>query len=807
MLVSLDWIKDFVKIPELSPEELGFKFTMATAEVEEVKVEGAFWKIIKIAEITHVERHPNAEKLNLVSFKLSDSESFQVVCGAANVRIGLRVAFAPIGTTLPIGFTLEPKKIRGILSEGMLCSKEELGLEDSSEGIWELPHDTVLGMSLKDYLGVRSDVILDIDNKSLTHRPDLWGHYGLAREFATIFEQPLQNRFDKSWYEIIEASFSKDQSPITPQVDGSSSSLGYWGISLDGIEVKASPDWLQNRLLAVGLRPINNIVDVSNYIMLELGMPMHIFDRDLIKDNVIHIHQVQKQQAFVTLDDEQRTLEIGDTVISDSEKPLVVAGIMGGLNSGVTEQSSKIFIEVANWKAASVRKTSTVLGLRTDSSMRYEKSLDSLLLKRTLYRAIELVNELCPDAVVVGKAEYDGPSLEAIESLTITSSFDKIKTVLGITIDNNKIEQILISLGFGVTIKESTIEVLVPSYRATKDVEFEADLIEEIGRIVGYDNIPISSPRLDIAPVKLSPAQSLQKRIKEFLVARKSCYEVISYPLIGSTLLEKAQWKGYDKLKLVNALTKDAEMMRPSLVPQMLNMVATNQKNFDQFRIFELGRVYLPNEKEFSVEQTHLAIAYFSKSETPFMSLQDSCFELIQRLNLPADICDKHPKFKSTVVAEEWRGIHPYEYQNIRLMGRMEGAIFSIHPLLLKQFKIKGNVSIAILNLGNVEDKKIKLKADYKPLPKFPGSVFDWTVVKKNNQEFGDIFKGTNKVKIKELVSLKIADVFIYDDETSYITLSASFLDAEKTLKGDFLAEAQDKLVAATTKAGFPLKS
>lgn len=806
MLVSLDWIKDFVKIPEMSPKDLGIKFTMATAEVEDVKVDGDYWEIIKVAEITHIERHPNAEKLNLVSFKLSDTDSFRVVCGAANVRLGLRVAFAPIGTTLPVGFTLEPKKIRGILSEGMLCSKEELGLEESSEGIWELPADAALGMSLKDYLGVRSDIILDIDNKSLTHRPDLWGHFGMAREFATIFKESLSNRFDEKWHSDIEKLFSSVPSPVIPNVDIDSASLGYWGISLDGIKVEASPEWMQSRLNAVGLRPINNIVDIGNYVMLELGMPMHIFDRELIKDNQINIKLLRDTEEFVTLDEEKRTLEAGDTTISDSEKSLVIGGIMGGLNSGVSEKTNKIFIEVANWKAAEIRNTSTRLGLRTDSSMRYEKSLDSLLLKRTLYRAVELVRELCPDAKVIGKAEYDGPELKDIKPLHINSSYSKIKTVLGIEVEDSYISGVLSSLGFEVANKGDLIQVRVPSFRATKDIEYEADLIEEVGRMFGYDNIPVSSPRLDIAPVKLSPAQSMHKRLKEFLSTRKNCYEVISYPLIGNALLKKAHWASNEKLKLVNALSKDAEAMRPSLVPQFLSMVSTNQKNYESFKIFELGRAYGPDDKEFSKEQTHLAVAFYSKESSPFVSLIDTCRELIRHLNLPADICDKHPKFKASVVSEEWIGLHPYEYQNIRIMGRMEGAIFSVHPLLLKQFKIKGNVSVAVINLAGVEDKGIKAKCSYKPLPRFPGSTFDWTVVKTADQAYGDIFKALSKVKIKEMTEVKIVDEFEHDEVTSYITLSATFLDPEKTLDGEFLAQSQEKLINKVAGAGFPLK-
>ncbi len=804
MLVSLDWISDFVKLPELSAKELGLKFTMATAEVEEVKVEGEFWKKIRIGEITHIERHPNAEKLNLVSFKLGDNEEFRVVCGASNVRVGLRVAFAPIGTTLPVGFTLEPKKIRGVLSEGMLCSQEELGLAESSAGIWELPADAPLGVTLAEYLDMPADIILDIDNKSLTHRPDLWGHWGMAREFATIFSTPLEDRFNQQWMEKLEQSFTEEKSPIIPEVDSDSASLGYWGISLDGIEVKESPNWLKRRLNAVGLRPINNIVDVSNYVMLELGIPMHIFDRQKIAEQKLHIHRLKEDVEFTTLDEQVRQLKAGDTVIADAKEPLVIAGIMGGLSSGVTESTTQIFIEVANWKAAEIRKVSTRLGLRTDSSMRYEKALDSQLLKRTLLRAVELVKELSPAARIVGKAEYAGPSLE-YRPLVIRTSYAKINSVLGLEIDQSRINTIFNTLGFVTEQQGEGLVITVPSYRATKDIEYEADLIEEIGRIVGYDNIPVSAPKLTIAPVQVSSAKQLHNRLRNFLIMRERFYETMSYPLIGRELYSKAKWPYQDDLQVVNALSKDADTMRSSLVPQLLSMVAQNQKNFKEFSIFELGRVYIPSDKEFAKEHSHIGLVCYSKEQETFLKLQDTCLAMFRHANLPADLCDKHPKFLSTVVDEKWEGLHPFEFQNIRLMGKMEGAIFSIHPQLLRSLKIKGNVTIAILNLSQVEQRKIKDKITYKPLPKFPGSTFDWTVVKRDEQRFGDLINPLRKIKIKELQRVEVVDQFKSGDVT-YVTLSASFLDPEKTLSGDFLLEAKEKLIDCCKKAGFELK-
>ena len=405
MLISLNWIKDFVEIPEMPPKELGSLFTLATAEVEDVIVKGAALKPILCVEIKSFKPHPDSDKLNLVTFDYGKGQLKEVVCGAPNVKVGLHVPYAPIGTTLPNGMTLEPKKIRGILSDGMLCSETELGLGEGKGGLMELGTDAIPGTPLPDYLKIESDIILDVDNKSLTHRPDLWGYLGLAREFAANHKKPLKNRFNSEWEKKIEGNFNKAMSPIKVEVSQDSSCLAYYGLSLDIPTMGQTPAWMKNRLESVGLRSINLIVDISNYAMVELGMPNHIFDRTKINGGKVSIRRAGHEMKFKTLDDQDRDLIASDTVIFDSERPLVLAGLMGGLESGVVPETTKIFLEVANWEAPEVRKTSVRLGLRTDSSQRYEKTLDSNMCYRTLLRLVELISELCPGSTTVGMPE------------------------------------------------------------------------------------------------------------------------------------------------------------------------------------------------------------------------------------------------------------------------------------------------------------------------------------------------------------------------------------------------------------------
>jgi phenylalanyl-tRNA synthetase beta chain len=751
MLISQGWIKDFVDLPEIAPDDLANDLTMATAEVEDVKTTGEYLKKVQIAQIKSFKKHPEADKLNLVTFDIG-KETREVVCGAPNVREGLKVPYAPIGTTLPIGFTLEPKKIRGILSDGMLCSETELGLGDGSSGLMELPEDANIGQTFEDYLNKTSDTVIDIDNKSLTHRPDLWGHYGFAREFAAIYGKKLKNPYDDSWAKNIEKNFSKDKAPVNVKVEKDCAGLAYWGLTIEGVTVETSPQWMQARLEACGLRPINSIVDISNYVMLELGMPNHIFDRSLISGDTVHIKKLGKSEVFQTLDEIDRDLIDSDTVICDKDKPLVIAGIMGGANSGVNEKTNTVFLEVANWKAAQVRSTSTRLGLRTDSSQRYEKTLDSTLCYRTLLRLVDLIKEHNPEAKVMGAPVYDGDNLDNIERLTIITSAQRITKVLGKEIDEKKIIEIFESLDFKVSASSGNLKVELPTYRTTKDIDCEADLIEEIGRIIGYDNIEETAPAGIVKPVRLSLGKIFQRNIQDFCSQNLQALEVMTYPMVGEKILAKANWGQLNKeLQLINALSVENDRMRPSLIPTFLEAVALNQKNFENFKLFELGRSYLPSEKDFRVERNQVIIGYYHKKENQFVSLINGVQRLLNKLNLPYDLMSESGKFKNDLIPRDWSGAHPNEYLNIRIMGKFHGALTSVHPLLLRKFKIKGNLSLAIIDFEDFINRPLKEKTKYNPLAKFPSATFDCTVVANKDVFAADTLKLLKKVKLKQL--------------------------------------------------------
>ncbi len=806
MNISINWIKDYVDLPEdITLQELGTRFTLATCEVEEVQTTGEHLKAVKVVEITGIEKHPDADRLNLVTFNTGDGEE-RVVCGASHVEVGKKVPFACIGTTLPGGFTLVPKKIRGVASEGMLCAEDELGLGEAHEGLMLLADDAVVGMSLAEHLGVACDIVFDIDNKSITHRPDLWGHYGMAREFAAVFGKPLKDVFSEEWKKSLRALYTEDKPPVTITVDKDSSCLGFTGISMDKVTVKPSPQWMQDRLITCGMRPINNIVDISNYVMLETGMPNHIYDRDTVKGGEIIVRRMGENGVFVTLDGQERSMIASDTMVCDKDRVSGIGGIMGGLDSSVKDSTNRIFLEAANWRDSEIRKTSVRLGLRTDASQRYEKSLDTNLLEQTILRLVELVKESCPEAVVVGFMQE--VALKPTPELKITCSAAKISRVLGTYVSSERIVEILKSLDFKVGVDGDNLTVDVPSYRATKDIEFEADIIEEIGRIIGFDNITPVSPINLAKTTRLSEAKQMQRKIQDYMVFHGQALEVMTYPMIGEKLLDQASWPvRNEKLTLVNALAPELSRMRPSMVPTLLEKTAQNQKNLSSFRFFELGRSYESIDgEEYSKDRYQLGVIFFDKGESPFSALLNVVKPLMSFLNLNAQFEPANEKYPNPIMPKEWPGVHPHEYLNIRVMGKNCGIVNTVHPIITRQFKIKGNVALAILDITDFMDRDIKDKTKYTAPPKFPSSKFDCTVVTDAHTPVGDILKVMNKLKVKEAESVKILDVFNMSEEQKAVTVRTIFLDREKTLTSEVLREAEDNVVATLKKAGFPLK-
>jgi len=800
MHISLDWIQDFVKLPELSPKELGLKFTLTTAEVEDVIQRGAELSKVICVEIKSLKPHPESDKLNLVTFDLGEGKLKEVVCGAPNVAVGLKVPYAPTGVTLPNGMTLEPKKIRGILSDGMLCSEVELGLGEGKSGLMVLENVSP-GTPLTTYLGKKVETLLDVDNKSLTHRPDLWGHYGLAREFAASHKLAFKNPFNDQWVKKIESQFNSSTSPVKFEVDENSSCLAYYGLSLDIESMPETPALIKNRLESVGMRSINAVVDISNYVMVELGIPNHIFDRDKITGQ-LKIEKSHRSQRFKTLDDVERELIESDTIIRDEKSTLVLAGLMGGAHAGVSSETKKLFIEVANWEAPEVRKTSVRLGLRTDSSQRYEKTLDSNLCYRTLLRIVDLLNEHMKVKVIGAPQVYVNEAKRS-QKLSLKITQKELNTVIGMTLEKEMIQGIFERLDFEVKESSGEFEVIIPTYRTTKDIYCKADLVEEVGRMIGYDNITPVSPLLPVKPVRLSTAKVLHRKIQDFMVNNASSLQMMTYPLVGPDLLKKALWpKLNEELVLVNALSVEQDRMRPSLIPSALEMAAQNQKHFDEFSFFEIGRSYLGYENE----RSQLLVGKFSKKKSSFLEVENSVEKLLTSLSLPFQFTGASEKFKNEL-CHGWTGLHPHEYLNIQMMGKFTGMISTIHPMVLKNFKMKGFLTLAVIDITEFESRELKDKTKYHPISKFPESSCDFTVVVPSETPAASVLSSLSTLKLKELKSKSIVDVFQLNDSQKTVSLRTVFEDSEKTLEAQTIKDLESKIIQTLEKSGFPLKA
>ncbi len=806
MKLSINWLKEYLTLNDVESHDIANKLTLHTCEVEECIPVREFLTKIIIVQVIAVKEHPDSDRLNIVSFD-TGSATQEVVCGAPNVREGIKVPFASVGTTLPGGFTLSAKKIRGVLSQGMLCSQSELELGDDDDGLWELPADAVLGQMLGDYLQISNDSIIDINNKSLTHRPDLWGHYGMARELSCIYRTPLHALDTIAGNTLLQQS--QGAAPIDVVVEKDTACLHFLGVSIDSAFVTTSPAWMIERLESAGMRSVNNIVDVSNYVMLELGIPNHIYDRKNISGNIC-VKNAGEQLKFATLDATERLIQNDDTMIFDESGAIGVAGIMGGKASAVQDDSTEFFIEVANWTDYKIRRTATRLALRTEASQRYEKALDSHLCETTLSRILTLLKETCPNIKAVGGLV--GSNKETLpQPVFVDIRPDYIRKVLGADISDETMLETLQFLAFELAEKAqdatgmTSWKLQIPSFRATKDVAIEADIIEEIGRIYGYDNITAVSPVSDFRPVRLQTVSQMSREIRNFLVYNANSLEIMSYPLIGEPLLDNYAWdEKNENLRLANALNPETDRMRPSMIPSILQSVELNAKELEQFSLFEIGRIYNRSEGAPS-EAEHLVFAQYSQQETPFLTVLNQMEKLLKSLRVPFKAAKNFSD--NAFLPEAWQGLHPYEQSAFAIAGKLKSMVFSVHPSLLAQRKVKGYVTIGLLDLSGMNAKMSGVKPKYSKINRNPDAKFDCTVVLPSDGEAENLVLLLKKARIPFMQSVFVSDVYHDNHHQKSITLRSSLQAEDGTLNADELKKSEEMIMQTLIKQGHKVKS
>ncbi len=600
MKVSIRWLKEYVDL-SVPVGELCERLTMAGLEVGGVEVVGEDWDDILVGKIVDVNSHPNADRLRLVTVDLGKQNS-TVVCGAPNVEIGSKVAFARVGAHLIDGHSgemaqLKPAKIRGVVSEGMVCSEKELGISDSHEGIMILSAEATVGIPLSEYLG---DTMLDLD--ITPNRPDCLSVIGIAREIAALTGGKL-HIFEVSYQELgraidLDAAVEIVESDLCPR---------YCASLLDGIKVASSPQWMQQRLSACGMRPINNIVDVTNYVMLEYGQPLHAFDYNEIRGKKIIVRRAGNGEIITTLDGVERKLNSDVLVIADKERAVAVAGIMGGGDTEVTNSTTTVLIESANFNQAVIHRGSLGLGLGSEASLRFEKGLSRDLPMIALKRATQLLAEVAGGKVAKGIIDvYPGKKKMEPISLPVAD----IKRLLGMEMKAGEITKTLELLGFGCMQAKSDpqIKVDVPWWRT--DITCAADLVEEVARIIGYDKIPTTMLSSQLPRHEPAPMLSLRRQLRSILV---SCgfQEVLTYSLTSLEMLSRLSPElhliGPTPMKISNPMSREQEYLRTSLRAGVLSVLARNRRYQEGvIRLFEIGKVFLPREMDLPQEKEML---------------------------------------------------------------------------------------------------------------------------------------------------------------------------------------------------------
>ncbi len=786
MFLSMNWISDFVDFTGLDKVKLINQFSLSTAEVEnEIFFKGSDISGIVVAEIKSVLPHPESKKLHLLKVDTGKDELTDVVCGAPNVREGMKTAFAQVGAHIG-DIEITPRKLAGYTSNGMCCSEKEIGISDDNSGIMEIADDVANGTDLKDIYEI-DDIIFEVDNKSLTNRPDLWGHYGIAREFAALAGRPLKplDTADLAKYGNLPKVDMKIEDPLCQR---------YSCLQVENINRSVSPVNMRIRLFYCGMRAINFLADLTNYLMLEMGQPMHAFDSRKVEK--IRIKRFEKPFEFQTLDGVERHIDENTLMICNNNTPVAIAGIMGGLDSEIVDDTTTLTLESATFNAVSIRKSTVRLSHRTEASMRYEKCLDPEMTVSAIARFVKLLTDADSDVKVVSSLtdEY------AFKYETINLDFTKkfVDRYTGIEIDNDTIVETLTSLGFKVELNDDNFSVEVPSWRATKDITMKADIIEEITRIYGYDNFDVHTANAPLYPVRAHEEKTVEDKIKDILVKRFSMHELHSYVWAYYDEMKALGIEIEDNIKLVNSTNPNIETIRKSVIPTQLCQLKANTGYAPDFGVFEIGRVVNGvDSNNLCIESKKLAISLFSKTK----STEQLYFELRDMLAvITDDIKHKNLSYKAIEAAHSYQ--HPKNLNAIICDGIEIGEIGIVHPLVLKKLDKKANVVFAEIDIktfAEIESAGIA----YEEVSKYPEIEIDLSFI---SDKFEPIAKAIEQAKCSLIKKTKVVDTYT-DEKSKSITVRITFAHTERTLTREEVTKVTDKIIDTLKEEKIALRS
>jgi phenylalanyl-tRNA synthetase beta chain len=797
MNVSLNILKQFVNLSNISPEEIKDKLTAHTVEVEKIINPQERFNNVVVAKILEVSKHPQADKLQIALVDAGEKEPLKIVCGAPNIAVGQLVPLAKIGAVLGEGFEIKKAEIRGEESFGMLCAPDELGLGSDHSGIMILDEKAKIGQDFAKYLNL-DNIIFEVDNKSLSNRPDLWGHYGLARELSVLFNKKLNN-YEVKDIKIKKVKESKNKKNENISVDIKAKNLcrRYLALKVDNIKIEESPSWLKNELSALGINSINNIVDATNYVMIELGQPLHAFDAGDIKK--ISVRKADKGEKFITLDDKERILEDEDLMIGSDKESLAIAGVMGGKNSQINNATTDIIIESANFDAVSVRKTAQRLGIRSDAVMRFEKSLDPNNCDLAIKKMAELVKKLCPQANFNHEIVETGDFKN--EEQIISLDLNWAENIIGQKIEDKKVESILESLGLEIKDKKDFVwDVAIPSWRQ-KDLKIKQDLIEEIVRIYGYNNINISLPEGNILPPEKDPEMELIKKIKNILAYSFKMTEVYNYSFVSEEQLDKLDLDAKPYIKLLNPLSKQSSLLRQTLTTNLLSNIKTNQSKYDRVPLFEVGNIFLnapggPNKDDkmnesLPYQEKKLGLILGDKKTHVFTDLKNIIFNLLYELSQGQEV-----EFLGSETIINWAD---KDEKCLIIMGGKEiGFLAKVEKNILNKNGIKTDVASCEIDLKTLLLVITKLKTDkYQGISKFPAVNRDLAFVINEKISYNDIsreLKNFNEL-IKEVTLFDVYSGQNLENGKKSLAFHLNFQSSEKTLTNEEVEEVVQKLI------------
>lgn len=803
MFVSYKWLAEYVDLSEITPDELAEKITRSGIEVEGVDVLNEGIKGVVIGHVVEKEPHPDADKLNKCQVDLGNGELTQIICGAKNVDKGQKVAVATVGAVLPGNFKIKKAKLRGEASNGMICSLQELGIESKlvakeySEGIFVFPNDVQVGEDALAQLNL-DDAVLEL---GLTpNRADALSMLGVAHEVAAILDREV--KYPEISY---ESSLEKAGDLIDVKVDSPDDNPLYIAKVIKNVTIAPSPLWMQTRLMAAGIRPHNNVVDITNFVLLEYGQPLHAFDYDRFGSKEILVRLAQDGEKIVTLDDQERTLTSEHLVITNGTEAVALAGVMGGANSEVQSDTKTVLLESALFNGQRIRTASKDHGLRSEASARYEKGVDPNRVPAAAERAAQLMALYAGGEVLEGNVEARSASFEPI---TVKTTVEKVNRVLGMDISAMEMKSILERLQFEVVLDNSTLSVTVPTRRG--DITIEEDLVEEIARLYGYDNIPTTLPVGQAIPGKLTEYQEKRRKVRRYLEGT-GLYQAITYSLTSEEKVAKYALEASELTKLALPMSEERSVLRLSLLPHLLDALRYNlARQIDQVELYEIGSVFLSEGKNVQpLEKERLSGAVTGlwhshswqaeKKPVDFYVAKGIIDGLVDLLGLTDQIQYKQAKRE---------GMHPGRTADIYLGEKLVGFVGQVHPTVQKELDLTETyvfeLSLVDLLTTNVEETR------YESIPRYPSITRDIALVVNKDVVAGEIEKVITEAGGKMLKEVAVFDLYEGDrleEGKKSVAFSLRYFDPERTLTDEDVSKTHQKVLdAVEEKLGATLR-